>query len=141
MKFTYTPTGGEPQSWNYDPDKLMTPEAEAIEKVTGMTFGEWTEAVVKSGHRATRALLWIYLKRQRPTLKFDQVSYSMSEVELDMDEQEIRDAIAEIEARLEGGVELSPEQAEALQDLRDSVPAGDDEPAADVEGKAPSATA
>lgn len=81
MQFNYQPEGTEtPRTWEYDPHKLMSPEAEAIERLTDMTFGEWQVAVQRDSIRALHALLFVLLRRDDKTLKYDQVQFSMSEV-------------------------------------------------------------
>jgi hypothetical protein len=122
MKFIYSPEGADVETWDYEPDKLMSPEAEAIERVTGMTFGEWKNAVLRDSMRAIRALLWVYLKRTRPTLKFDEVQFSMAEVALEMDDDEKRQIIEAADKMIADGEEVSDEQLAELDELRASLP-------------------
>ena len=74
MRLTYSPEGATPQTWDYDPAKLLSSEAIAIEKATGMEFdGEYQASLLKGSIAARRALLWVLLKRGEPTLKFEQI--------------------------------------------------------------------
>lgn len=110
MQFVYTPEGGERLSWPFDPMKLTSPEAMAIEKLTGMAFGtEWIESVQKGSISAIHALLFVMLKRQRPQLKPDQVVFAFEEVGLEADEDELEAA----EAANEDGAQGADPQAAA----------------------------
>lgn len=93
MKFVYTANGAEPKSWDFDPAKLMNVEAEAIERITGWPYGEFVERIGQTSMTAIRALLYVYLKRETPTLKPDQVQFSLSNIDLQLDDDEIQAAI------------------------------------------------
>lgn len=88
MKLTYTPEDGEPQVWSFSADKLMTTEAEAVEKVTGMSYDEFGTALVRGRATAKRAVVWVLRKRSEPTLRYSAVDFPMGAlaVELDVDE-------------------------------------------------------
>jgi hypothetical protein len=121
----YQPDGSdEPTRWPYNPRKLMSAEREAIERRTGMTFAEFTAAVLKGSSVARRALLWVMLKRDHPTLKYDTVDFAWDELKLEYSKQEYDQLIEnagdapqlsgdERTAVLEG---LRAEQATALED-------------------------
>ena len=99
MRFVYTPEGADPISWDYNPTRLMSPEAEAIERHTGMTFGEFTVACGRGSMLAIHGLLYVLLKRQHPTLKFDEVQFCIDEIDFEVDDT---DVIAESGAEPEG---------------------------------------
>lgn len=106
MQFVYKPEGVEPDAWKrweFDANKLMSPEAEAIERHTGMTFGEWKNAVVNESVRALHGLLFVMLKRENATLKWDEVQFSMSEVDFELDDEEAAEVIAALEAAASDG--------------------------------------
>lgn len=125
MFLVYQPDGSdEPTRWPYNPRKLMSAEREAIERRTGMTFAEFTAAVLKGSSVARRALLWVMLKRDHPTLKYDTVDFAWDELKLEYSKQEYDQLIEnagdapqlsgdERTAVLEG---LRAEQATALED-------------------------
>lgn len=131
MQFVYKPEGAEPKRWDFRPEKLMNPEAEAIERLTKMTFGQWSDAVTEGSVLALHGLLYVLLKREIPTLKWDEVQFSMSEVDFELTDQETADTIAALEEqeRAEG---LGLNERVLLEQLRastdDAAPAdtGDD---------------
>lgn len=133
MRFTYKPEGVEPKVWDYKPEKLMNVEAEEIERLTGMTYGEFKDALTKESMRATRALLFVFLKREQPTLKFDQVAFSQSEVALDFDEQEKAALRDEILAKIKSGAIDADEAQPALEALAAELGEPEPEPAESVE--------
>lgn len=88
MKFVYKPEGAEPRTWPMQLNKLMNPEAEAIEKHTGMTFGQFQEALENDSVLAIHGFLYVMLKREQPTLKWDEVQFCLDDVDLELDEQD-----------------------------------------------------
>ena len=78
--FVYQPEGAEPRRWPFDPTKLMSPEAEAIEDHTGMPFGKWNEALRDGSFKAIHGLLFVLLKREIPTLKWDEVQFCLDDI-------------------------------------------------------------
>lgn len=137
MILRYTPEGAEPTEFPFKPRKLMSAEAEAIERVTGWDFGgEFGQKLMTGSMLARRALLWVMLKRSTPTLRFEQVSICMDDVALDYDREEL-DAIA---AQLPAMSATEAAAAQAMLDAhgwspleaadptqpgdRDTVPAG-----------------
>lgn len=115
MKLTYKPEGAEPKVWIFKPGKLLSAEAEAIEDVTGMSYMAAGEALDTGRMKALRAFVWIFLKRDTPTLRFDQVEICLDDLELDMDDDEKADALAELSTR----TNLSVQQAAALAELNE----------------------
>lgn len=121
MKFTYKPEGTEPEQWKvwvFDPKKLMNVEAEAIEKVTGLTFPDWHNAVLEESTAAIHGLLWVLLKRETPTLTYDQIAFAYDDYELDLDDSQKAGIVAEIEAQVARGEPLTPEAEELLESYR-----------------------
>lgn len=92
-RFVYTKEGETPKSWEFDPNKLLSPEAETIERNTGWTFGEWLDKLGAGSVLATHALLHVFLKRDIPPLQFNQVEFSMSEIDMELDDEDLTRAI------------------------------------------------
>jgi hypothetical protein len=114
MIFTYKPEGAAERVWNYDPDKLMSSEAEAIEKATRLNFAEFNSDLLKGSVTARRALLWVLLKRTEPTLRHSQVDFPASAVSLDFEASEL----ANMREHIMGSDRLSDEQrTEALEGI------------------------
>lgn len=99
MKFVYKPEGLAPREWEFEPERqLMSAECIAIEKLTGMEWGEWKAAVRKESMRAKHAYLWVLLKRENPTLLPKHVSFAPDEAVFVPSDDEVRkvfDAFAE----------------------------------------------
>ncbi|MFU0241657.1 hypothetical protein ACKI1J_38705 [Streptomyces scabiei] len=117
MKVIYTPEDGEEQVFKYNPNALMSAEREALEKVTGRPFNEFAMGVLKGDSRCRRALLHVLLKRQHPTLRFDDVDFLWDELVVEMTKGEIDLAVARL--REKGGDE---ELIEGLLKARDGAP-------------------
>lgn len=60
--------------------KLMLPEAAAIQKATGMTYGEWQTALNKGDVVAVAALLWVLKKRAGEIMPFSQLDFDVNEL-------------------------------------------------------------
>jgi hypothetical protein len=129
VQFVYKPEGAEPKKWDFRPDKLMNAEAEAIERLTKMTYGQWSEAVTEGSVLAIHGLLYVLLKREVPTLKWDQVQFSMSEVDFELTDQETADTIAALEEKERAeGLDMNERALlEQLHASTDDAAAGDDE--------------
>ncbi|XUL90994.1 hypothetical protein ACQ86D_33825 [Streptomyces galilaeus] len=123
MYLVYQPEGSdEPKRWKYQPKKLMSPEREMLERFTGKNFTEFTQDVLKGNSKCRRALLYLYQKREHPTLKFDDVDFAWEELTLEHSKGELllmRENVAEsvpadqLAAVLE---KLDQEIAEAYED-------------------------
>jgi hypothetical protein len=90
MYLVYAPEGSdEPKRWKYQPKKLMSVEREMLERRTGMNFTEFTQAVVKGNSGCRRALLFMYLKREHPGIKYDDVDFAWDELTLEHSKGEL----------------------------------------------------
>lgn len=125
MIVTYTPGEGERREWEYKSADLPSGEAEDIEDAVGITFDEWQAKLLQGGAKARRALLWVLLKRDNPSLKFADVSFRLGELAVEFDREEKR----QIRAELEKSKDLSEQaRAQALRMLDDDED-GEDEQA------------
>lgn len=89
MNVTFTEPDGTVRSWEkLRVGKMMSPEAEAIEKVTGMTFTEWGQALMNGSTVCGRALVWVLKKREEPTLRFRDVVYPVDSLLVSLDDEE-----------------------------------------------------
>lgn len=127
MYLVYQPEGAEePKKFLYKPQKLMAPEREALERRSRMDFADFTKGVLNGNAVCRRALLWVMLKREHPTLKYEDVDFAWDELKLEYSKQEyqlMRDQI------IENG-NADPEQIDQLN--REIATAIDE----DTEGKA-----
>jgi len=92
VRIVYTPAEGDVQRYDFDPGKVNTMEAEAIEKATGLAWGEFGDKIQKGSAIALRALLWILQRRVHPTLKLADVQFQMDQISAEMDPDELRAA-------------------------------------------------
>jgi len=121
----YHPEGqAEPQRWRYNPRRgLLAPEREDIERRTGMPYAEFTQAVLKGSSLCRRALLYVFLRRDHPKLKWEDVQFEWDELKLEYSKQEwqtMRDSAVE---RLHG-----EELAAALEEFERLIEQADDDP-------------
>ena len=76
----------EGHAYDFDTDKLMLSEARAVEKVCGCTFQEWSEQLQAGSMEALAALVWIVQKRENPDLRFNEVDFAISGIEIEEEE-------------------------------------------------------
>ncbi|WP_163553044.1 hypothetical protein, partial [Candidatus Frankia alpina] len=117
MYLTYQPEGSdEPQRWPYDPRKTFRAvEREMIERRSSMTYAEWSKAVLNGSSLARRVLLFMLLKREHPTTRYEDVDFAWDEVRLEYSRQEITEMRGQLGERFQG------------QDLLDAQAALDEE--------------
>ncbi|MGW0537807.1 hypothetical protein [Streptomyces sp. NPDC003032] len=126
MYLVYTPEGSEePQRWKYNPKKLMTPEREDIERRTGYDFAEFTTRVLKGNSLCRRALLYVFLRRDHPKTRYEDVQFAWDELELSYSAGELREMRTQVAESLHGDelaaalAQLDSEIAEAFEDPED----------------------
>lgn len=107
MKLIFTDNDGAQHEWPLDISKLLVTELEAIERVTQLGYLQFAEALDKFSVGAYRALIWVLLKRKSPTLKYSAFDFSISQLQLEPDEDELEAA----KAALSEGEDASPKEA------------------------------
>jgi hypothetical protein len=123
----YRPEGADERRWTFQPEKLLSSEAEALEKVTGMTYQEFGQALIKGSATARRALLWVYLKREDAPLRFNQIDVPVGAISLDYETHElvaIRDALKDDKSLSD---EDRAQAIDGIQELIDAQADGEDE--------------
>ncbi|MFE2243913.1 hypothetical protein ACFXCU_30940 [Streptomyces virginiae] len=130
MYLVYQPDGSdEPKRWAYNPRRIMSAEREKIEKLTGRDWSDFTQAVMKGNSLCRRALLFVFLKREHPTTRFEDVDFAWEELRLEHTRGElllIREQVAE---------NAPPEQRDTiLASLDEDIASAEDDP--EEEGKA-----
>lgn len=126
MYLVYAPEGddggAEPKRWKYNPKKLMSAEREMLERRTGKNFSEFTTDVMKGNSQCRRALLFMFLKREHPGVRYEDVDFAWDELTLEHSKGELllmREQVVEsvpadqLAAVLE---KLDQEVAEAFED-------------------------
>jgi len=102
MIVTFTPDEGAPTVWPFKPDRLLTTEAEAVERVTGLTYSEFGQAIFKGSTTAYRALVWVLRKRNgEPDIRFKDVDFYIGQLEIDLDDEEKAATRKSVEANAE----------------------------------------
>lgn len=115
MIFTYTPEGAEERRWDFEPSKLMSVEAEAIERQTGWTYHEFGTKLGKGSIIAKRALLWVLLKRENPPLLYSQVDVPAGSMAIVFEREEIQTTLDGL--RSGAGQFTAEERAEAIEQV------------------------
>lgn len=96
--FIYHPEGIEPREWDVDFGKIMSPERIAIEKLTEGTWNDFQRGIFGDRSAAVHALLYVLLKRERPTLRPSDVQFCGEDYTLDISEREARFTIKNMRA-------------------------------------------
>jgi hypothetical protein len=105
----YSPEGSdEPKRWAYNPRKIMSAERENIERRTSRNWSEFTKDVLQGNSLCRRALLFTFLKREHPTVKWDDVDFAWDELLLEYSKAEL------IQIRENAAEEAVGEQREAI---------------------------
>ncbi|PKT71870.1 hypothetical protein CW362_16555 [Streptomyces populi] len=126
MYLVYSPEGQEePTRWKYNPRKMMSAEREAIERRTDRNWSEFTKDVVQGSSLCRRALLFTFLKRDHPGVKWDDVDFAWDELSLEYSKAELiemRSTVADTVSGSEAAAileKLDAEIAEAFEDPED----------------------
>lgn len=117
MKLVYTPEGAERREWEFDPNRILNVEAEAIERATGLTWTEVLQATGRGSVGAIHAILWVLLKRSTPTLGYDDVVFGMHEVDFQVDDADAQNIVDTLTAKRGRGEALSPEETRVYDAL------------------------
>ncbi|MET7514074.1 hypothetical protein ABZS88_11440 [Streptomyces sp. NPDC005480] len=130
MYLVYTPEGAdEPKRWKYSPKRLMSAEREMLERRTARNFSEFTQDVLKGNSQCRRALLFMYLKREHPGVRYEDVDFAWDELTLEHSKGELlamREQVAD---------NVPPDQlAAVLEKLDEEISEAPEDP--DDEGKA-----
>lgn len=126
MYLVYKPEGSEePKRWKYQPKKLMSAEREKLERLTDRNYSEFTKDVVAGNALCRRALLFVFLKREHPTTRFEDVDFAWDELTLEYSKGELRLIRAEVSESVSGEKaaavlgKLDEQIAEAYEDPDD----------------------
>ena len=129
MYLVYTPDGGDEKRWEYKPLKLRATEREMLEKRTAMRFSEFTSEVLQGNSLCRRALLFLFLRREHPRIRWDDVDFAWDELKLEYSKQELQQMRDKAAEHLAG-----PERDAALAQLDEEIATAYD---GGDEGKAP----
>jgi hypothetical protein len=74
------------ETFEASPEKLTNVEGMAVEKVTGLTFTEWTESLERGSMLGLTALVLVMRKRTNPELRFGDVEFELASLSVDEEE-------------------------------------------------------
>lgn len=84
LKITVPRIGSEQKDeFEFDPNSVTNREAMALEKATGMTFGQWSDALVAGSALAMTGVLWLIQRRVLPQLKFSEVEFPIAGIDVE----------------------------------------------------------
>jgi len=139
----YTPDDGPAQRYDLSTIRFLTSEAETCERNTGQ---EWATLkgrdalVIRDSPTAKRALLWVLLKRDSPTLKFRDFDPAEADIVVRLDAAEGEEILAE--AREQDLTEAQDTQAlRELKSILDEDAMGVLDPSAQAPKEPPPAAA
>lgn len=106
----FRPEAGVPLAFTFKPNRLVSAEMEAIEDLTDWTYVEFGEKFLAGSMKAYRAALWVLLKREHPTLKARDLSFTAEEVSVAYDAEET----ASLREVLVADPDIDDDQREAI---------------------------
>lgn len=121
MQFTYKPEGADPRSWEFKPERMLSPECIEIEKRTGWDFSVWLERFKNANMLAIHAYLFVMLRREIHALKWDDVSFCIDEISFEPTPDELSEARARLEAKRDDEGLSEGEEAMLAQFVADGV--------------------
>lgn len=102
MYLVYTPDGGDEQRWEYNPRKLKATEREMLERRTERNFSKFTSDCLEGNSLCRRALLFMFLRRQHPHVRWDDVDFAWDELKLEYSKQELQQMRDQVDANMTG---------------------------------------
>lgn len=119
MHLIYRPEGVKPLSWDFTVGRFRIDEAEAVERQTGQTIQELGQGLKRGSAVSIHAFLWLLLRRDpgRRQLRFDEVTFVLDEVTVDLDDDEKQRVLDALQAQLDAGEGLSDLERQAYDQL------------------------
>ena len=125
MYLVYTPDGGDEQRWEYNPRKLRATEREMLEKRTELNFTEFTSKVLEGNSLCRRALLFLFLRRQHPKIRWEDVDFAWDELRLEFSKQELMQLRERVQQTLTGS-DLEVALAKLDEEIEEAYDEGDE---------------
>lgn len=99
MKVTYSPEGGEVQSWTFRPAKVNSSQAIITQKAYGKPWEQFAAEVQQGDIAARRILLWHLMRADHPVTRLEDVpDFCVGELVIEHEADELRDMLASAEA-------------------------------------------
>jgi hypothetical protein len=129
---TYHPEGTEePQEWWFKFERLKETELETMLKMSNAgDMMEFKKGFAAQNPLERRLVLWTLLRREHPTLKLADVDFFSDEFTMELDAQELGEALIAAEKQDANG-DLTADQRRSIGYMRDEI-----ENARPAEGKA-----
>jgi hypothetical protein len=83
IKLTYTPEGGSPREWFFDPENPAWDLAYVTETETGWPWMEFLDKLSHQSHVALRAIVYAFRKREEQRLTLEGVTVTFGEIDVD----------------------------------------------------------
>ncbi|MEU9793834.1 hypothetical protein AB0E27_24935 [Streptomyces sparsogenes] len=129
MIIVYAPEGGDERRWDLKTARILATEAEAVERVTGLEWEQAKSKVLNGSMLATRAVAWVLLKRDEPTLRYAQFTPAAAELAYELDGEEM----AVIREEIEKNPEIGEDERAALLAQLDAAGADENETGAETD--------
>lgn len=110
MIIVYAPEDGDAHRWDLKEIRIMAVEAEEVERVTDLDWAAARAKIVKGSMLALRAVAWVLLKREQPTLRYTQFLPAAAELDFEYSATER----AAIRAGIEADPDLSQDEKAAI---------------------------
>lgn len=88
MHVVYAPEDGDKREWDVKLYRVLTSEAEALEKVTGLDLALFSPRLMGGNPTAKRGLLWLLLRREDPSTRYANVDFPVGDLTVEMDDEE-----------------------------------------------------
>jgi hypothetical protein len=82
IEFVYSPEGGSPRRWTFDPGNPAWDLAYVTETETGWPWEQFMDKIAHGSHVALRALVYAFRKRDEPRLTLQSVTITIAEVDI-----------------------------------------------------------
>lgn len=92
---------------DFDAGTITNREAMDLERATGLTFGQWNDALKERSALAMTGMVWLVLRREEPALRFDAVEFTFSDLSVASEE----DAAVDPTEETEGGPSTSEDES------------------------------
>ena len=108
MLVTFQPEGQDkPSEWEFWPQDVRQSHAELIEKRSGMTFPQWTEALGNGNALARKVLLWHLMTRDGQPVRIEEIpDFRYGDLKVDPSVDELR----EIRTTIENSRDITEEE-------------------------------
>jgi len=125
MIVKFTPSEGDTTTYDFKPKKLLSVEAEVVEKLTGKTYTDAVQAMIAGSALCRRAVVYVLQKRTHPTLSWTSFDFPYDAIEVEFDSDELADikaAVASAPGLSDSERTAALEQIESLEEAAPEAP-------------------